>query len=411
MLSLLALVVGFSDFTITPGFTVAPAFTVEAANPVFVIEPADEPKPDKDIAPFPVPVPEPKPIDQKTKDCVCGDACTCDPCVCAEPKDASVKVGLGNFSCTGTCIAYHNNKSLVITVSHLLRRADGRTYHPVGTKVYAEAEDGTKYDGRILLIHPTVDLALLEIDGKFPVATVSMQEPTPNTRVRQWGYNWRSQGRRVYKEGVVIQISNFNNIMDSTIDQISGESGVGVFNEKNELVAVAWGGAAVGPNGQPNKGQSSTRLNIIRPFLAKVKDRFPGLKSRLTDVSGKKELRNLGSANVKAPAGWYKNYDNAVREAVNTGKPLVVVFSVDEGCTYCDIYKRGALSDPSLLDAAVCVYVTPESYPKLFEDMQIGSYPTTHICTVNKEAKLYSQKSLSGAVQLSELKAAINTYK
>lgn len=389
-------------FNITPGFTINPG---TSTNFNFVIAPEDvTPKPDeKEVAPFPVPVPTPVPkpvVEPKTKDCKCDPICACDPCVCGQPKDASVKIAVGNGSCSATSIAYHNGQSLIITVSHLFRGDNGQYYQP-GTKVSVTTEAGEQFDGELVAIHPTSDIALAIIKGKIPTASFNLREPLVGEQVQQWGYNYLSKGKQVYKTGIVIKISDYNGTMDSSIDQISGESGVGVFNLSGRIVAVAWGG---GPN--LTKGQASTRLKIVRAFVARLADRFPALRPQVTSPPTKP--KNVNSA-VKAPEGWYTDYNEAVKAAEESGKPLVTVFSADAGCHYCDVYKSSTLKDKSLLNEAVCVYVTRETYNNLFDVMGIKGWPHTLVAKVGERAVVV--ESISGVTNINTLRAAINKAK
>jgi hypothetical protein len=233
--------------------------------------------------------------------CICGDDCKCKPGVCpnkcpvaaADPRLASVyvSVDMGNGSAaggTGTIVGSENGRLLVLTNAHVVedsRHAISVTYWSDGQcrKTAASYITGSSVShlgpGLIQVNGP--DLCLVELPGNAPAVEIAEEIPRVGAPVRIYGFGGAPpDGKQpILKTGTYAGTpgwvtSNGDAACRTTINSVNGDSGSGIFNDANELVAVHWGGGAV-------------RLDAVHAFTVKAlksqRVLFPRLHDRLAD--------------------------------------------------------------------------------------------------------------------------------
>lgn len=172
-------------------------------------------------------------------------------------------------------------KSLIITNAHVVRDNtnpiyitylyDGEWYvqectYIAGSKVIQIRPDLIDIDGP--------DLAILELNCKLNPVKIAKSIPKVDTYVKIWGYGGGRKTPKL-KEGQVLPIGNWTGKYTITsIDGVNGDSGSGIFNRNDELVAVLWGEKA------------SVRLDVVKEFLKeklKEQNRFKYFLKELDD--------------------------------------------------------------------------------------------------------------------------------
>lgn len=196
------------------------------------------------------------------------------------PSAACVRVSWNKFSASGTCVAYEDGKSLVVTNNHLfseshdsegqLQRGEYPLAATVATLDGKKTFKATAIDG-----DRDADLALVVVDGELPVAQLAEADSTEGTRV--WHKGIGSGGG----EGRVLSIKpNLQpklNFASDCSTQV-GDSGAGVFDEQGRLVAVHCGRHGT----EPSAAERGTPITPVRSLLrTKVKKTFPRLAARL----------------------------------------------------------------------------------------------------------------------------------
>lgn len=269
----------------------------------------------------------------------------------ADPAASAVGVWCPTgFGGSGTCVACDGGKSLVVTNRHVVEGT------PLGARVAVTTADGTRHGGTLLATDRRADLALVLVDAVLPAAELAAAPPPAGTPVRQWGRDWRGQGRPVFKAGVFLGIGRGTvggvTITETTIDSISGDSGCGVFDEHGRLVAVNWGGGSGSP-------QCAVGLADVVSFLRnEARLHFPRLAAELDDRRAAKAeaVEQARQAKGAKPVTWLTDYDAAIKDSA--GKTVVVLFTDPVGCVPCKRLESGALADPAVRDElAKCVCV------------------------------------------------------
>lgn len=180
---------------------------------------------------------------------------------------------------TGTVIANQGNKSLIITNAHVVPDDtnpvfisylyEGKWYKQEGT--YLAGSKVTKTDQTTIEINGP-DLAIIELECKLVPVKFAKEIPKVNSYVKMYGFTGNLT-QWTLREGKVIPNDFLGKYTKSTLPQLNGDSGSGVFNENDELVAVFWGGAAM-------------RLDAVKEFLVtelRKKKKFTKLILELKD--------------------------------------------------------------------------------------------------------------------------------
>lgn len=116
-----------------------------------------------------------------------------------------------------------------------------------------------------------------------------------------------------------------------------------------------------------------------------------------------------GGCPVAAVTAWYGagGYDVAAREAVRTGKTVVLLFTDPVGCVPCRAFAAGALADPAVVSAMrgtinVVVDVRTADGSAMAGRFGVGGWPRM---LVYRAGKLKADKS--GNVSAAEVLSAI----
>lgn len=193
------------------------------------------------------------------------------------PKDATVRVSVGNGHGSGVCVWSDEGYSLVLTCRHV---TDGGGATTVTHKQ-------TRYVGNLMDVDDRDDLALVWLEGEIPVASVAASYPAAGESLTLWGHG-NDGGALKPKTGKAIgyggaKLLTGGPVYEAGFLSIPGDSGGGVFNVRGELVAINWG----------NDGTKSScaGLTATRTFIkVKAGPRFPRL------------ARVFGRVPVEAPA-------------------------------------------------------------------------------------------------------------
>lgn len=183
--------------------------------------------------------------------------------------DASIAYG------SGTTIAAENGRSLVLTAAHVVDEDYPTTVIAGGKRYAAKRIAGSK----VTYVSPTLisidgpDLALLDVDGELDAAEIAEREPVRGARLRQWGF---PGNRQVARSGFAVGYNKTYvgvQVYETSLDVAQGDSGAGLFDDDNRLVAVVWGGA---PGAQCCVGTTT-----IRQFVSVgMGPRFPRLAAQ-----------------------------------------------------------------------------------------------------------------------------------
>lgn len=184
---------------------------------------------------------------------------------------------------TGTVIACEGDKSLILTCAHVVPTDDtvfvthkGKRYEAkwiAGSPVKeAKAPDGTTFhyvDG--------VDLALITVEVKLPVAPIATTPFKKGDKVFQYGY---AGGPPFADKGPYAKIGTVYDAEGvwATADARPGDSGSGLFNDKGQLAAVTHSRSA----DRDEPGLLAVPLNDVRTFVKEKAVGFPQLVKSLT---------------------------------------------------------------------------------------------------------------------------------
>jgi hypothetical protein len=176
------------------------------------------------------------------------------------------KYGVGHGS--GTIVGSRFGRALVISNNHVA---------PTPTDKYTVTVHGKEYDAIWYATDCRADLSALLIDVPLPPVRIANELPRPGTRCHQAGY---ARGIRSPKSGTVGDITGcaitfrehrlFPSVwanMTNNVQSIPGDSGAGIFSDKNELFAVVWG-MSTGVSGEPLGTEESVPLSEIQRFLS-----------------------------------------------------------------------------------------------------------------------------------------------
>lgn len=278
------------NFKITVGFSVSAAPTLE-----FQI------KPDQTVAPTEV--------------------------MATNPIDTAVRVSrhlpTGVASGSGTVVACDGTKSLILTNAHVVENDD----FPV-TVVHNRRRYLAKYVTGSAVSHPVnpatgqrlirvqgMDLCLLTVDAVLPVAAIAETAPDRDEKLTQYGYGGRADYQSpTTKEGYVSYVPDTDSLT-STVPSQPGDSGSGLFNSRNELVGVTWGG-------MPYAGHQDYAVPLlsVRTFLG---FHGGGLFSRLRGrLEARRVVREAEREAVKALEKQLKEQLEA-RQKAKAAKPPV----------------------------------------------------------------------------------------
>jgi S1-C subfamily serine protease len=147
------------------------------------------------------------------------------------PANSTVSIGTRFGIGSGTVIARKGKTALILTNNHVVEDA------PKGRKIYI-FYNGEKFIGKLhtLSADPKhVDLALVVADLDCPAVEIATDEVRLGDAVRHFGHATGPQ------KGKVIEGTPFNGrapSINSNMLSFSGDSGAGVFDSKNRLVAV-----------------------------------------------------------------------------------------------------------------------------------------------------------------------------
>ncbi len=161
---------------------------------------------------------------------------TVDPkAVSASVLIVSNKVGLVNMG-SGTCIAVHEGRGLVLTAKHVTAGAKTLTIQFPSKKTYY---------ANVLAVDDKADLAALEFtaDGTEPFIPLATQDARPGETIWLAGYP-AGHGPRP-RTGKVVGYNGFTStarVLNLNVWSDHGDSGGGVFRPDNTLVGVLWGG-------------------------------------------------------------------------------------------------------------------------------------------------------------------------
>lgn len=158
---------------------------------------------------------------------------------------------------SATVIDSKNGVSLVLTNKHVCRNPGLKCEVHIG---------GKTYPAKWLGVDETADLAMLQVEATLPVAKIGDSLPAKGEEVHQWGFP--GGNTQQYKEGVADSLSPNNDrtedgaqVYYTSITPVSGDSGCGVFNKADELIAVNWGGRS--------GRESCVGLADIKRFISK----------------------------------------------------------------------------------------------------------------------------------------------
>lgn len=183
---------------------------------------------------------------------------------------------------TGTVIAVHKEKSLIMTNAHVVRDDSNPIYitYKYEGEYYIQ-ECSYLAGSKVIQVRPDLidiegpDLAILELDCKLQPVKLAKKIPEVDSYVKIWGFGGSSTTKSNLKEGKVLPIGNWvGKYTITSIPGVNGDSGSGIFNKQDELVSVLWGESA------------SVRLDVVKDFLKeklKEKRKFPSFLKELND--------------------------------------------------------------------------------------------------------------------------------
>lgn len=206
----------------------------------------------------------------------------------AAPVDSAVLIEYkktGDYSAgSGTVVASENGKSLILSCAHVLPDDKGEITVTIGGKAHkAKYIAGSKMvnvmspDGRTFQIVDGVDLALVEVDVKLPVAPVGTDAPKKGDVVQHWGFAGGppfAENGPYHKIGKVIEAEE----VMVTADARPGDSGCGLFNSKGQLIGVVHSRS----HNRDEPAGYAVPLVEVRKFLADNSGGFPVFKKTLT---------------------------------------------------------------------------------------------------------------------------------
>jgi len=169
------------------------------------------------------------------------------PFVYAAPVDSTcfIKMDLPDDSFaagTGTVVSCEGDYSLIMTCSHIVENGEGKITIWINEKTYdATYLTGAKVEivqlplgGEDIKIDGP-DVAFLIVKAHLPVSNLCKHNPKVGDKVRQWGFaGGDTKNAPYYKEGKVLSIDD----LFSTADARPGDSGSGLFNDKDEVVGL-----------------------------------------------------------------------------------------------------------------------------------------------------------------------------
>lgn len=118
------------------------------------------------------------------------------------------------------------------------------------------------------------DLALLVVDAELPTVRLAAAPPRADARIRQWGFaGLTGKDEPPLKVGLVKDPSCFF----GTLDCRPGDSGSGLFDDDDNLVAVT----NARPNSEQEKGVYAVPHEKVRAFLRAKSAGFPRLVESL----------------------------------------------------------------------------------------------------------------------------------
>ena len=215
-----------------------------------------------------------------------------------EPKQSQVLIARQETGSTaygtGSAIAYESGKTLILTNAHVAR--DNTAKYSIwfkGKQYDATYLGGQKVtltqkfnpDGSVsysIAFEDDIDLALLTVDVEVPTVPLAADNAKEGERIRQWGFSRFTDVKNEpgYKTGKVSDQCSAKNTT-GTLPSDNGDSGSGLFNDANELVAVtAWGTTE-------NEALRTIAMNnrTVRDFLrGKAGKLFPRLGARVAKV-------------------------------------------------------------------------------------------------------------------------------
>ncbi len=194
---------------------------------------------------------------------------------------------------TGSCIAYENGKSLLLTNAHVAKDPLSKYKVWFKTKEYKatylsgmKVTEDLKFlpNGTVSItqdFEDDVDLALLVVSVEIPVVEISAKNAVLDTTLHQWGFSGfkNVEDAPRYRTGKVSPVATEKHTT-SNVPSAPGDSGSGQFNDKGELVAVtAWG-----TESDPDRHTIAMSALTVRKFLKDRLDTFPKLRLRLVGV-------------------------------------------------------------------------------------------------------------------------------
>ncbi len=215
-------------------------------------------------------------------------------------------VGYGS----GTPIHQEDGKTLILTNAHVV--PDGS--HPVTVTINGATYKARHVEGsvvtrdaggrRISLDGP--DLALVEVGAELGAVAIAAAMPDLGYSVYQWGYSGRGDAEApslVKREGIVYDSTAYKGELSSSLCVESGDSGAGVFNSSNELIAVTHGRAVFSDQVALSRS-FAVELVVVRAFLARPRlaKLFPRIAARLAAKRAAKVLPPAVVSDAKRPA-------------------------------------------------------------------------------------------------------------
>lgn len=211
------------------------------------------------------------------------------PFVWAAPVDSAChikvvdKVTMEWNAGSGTVIACENGKSLILSCTHVVPDDKGTITIWIKDKKYeakflaaSKQIEEVGPTGQKFLTIDGPDLSLIVIDVALPVVEIATANPKLGDKVRQWGFaGGKTDNGPFYKEGKITKTDE----LWSTSDARRGDSGCGLFNDKDELVGVVHSRSI----DEDVPGGLAVPVEDVRKWLkGKVKD-FPELKKKIGD--------------------------------------------------------------------------------------------------------------------------------
>lgn len=184
---------------------------------------------------------------------------------------------------SGVCVATIDRKlSLVITNNHLVAPpavGGALVATPVATRTQIIDRQGQRWPAWVMGSCENLDLAFLVVSTELPVAPLAAEDAQPDAAV--WHVGFGSGGGK----GVVLR--RLRERFASTTPSVGGDSGAGIFNSENEVVAINCGrcGFAAGrpePAGNPQRG---VPVSLVRAALEiRLSQSYPRLVEAALDA-------------------------------------------------------------------------------------------------------------------------------